>query len=68
MTFSISFFSQDILGKLYNTLLDLGITIKVNILKCKDQQLRSMHVLAMLIILDRYLLLFKTTLRCLQEI
>ena len=41
--------------------------IKVDILKCNGQWLRSMYKLVILTMLDRYLLLFTTTLRYFHE-
>jgi len=58
---------QNIFGESYNTLLGFGMIIKVDILKCNSQWLRSMHILAILTILDRYLSSSTKTLKCFQE-
>ena len=52
-----------IFGKLYNTLFGFEIMIEIEILKCDSHWLRPIHMLTMLILLDRYLLSFRMTLR-----
>ena len=55
MTFSISFpnmlrriIEQNIFGKLYTSLFDLGMIINVKFLKCEGQNLRLIQVLVIL--------------------
>jgi len=59
--------SLNIFGVSYKALLDLGIMIDINVLKCNGQCLKLIHVLAILIKLLRQDLLLIMTLRSLQD-
>ena len=70
ITFSMSFpnvlrrtIRQNIFEESYDALLGFEMIIKVDVLKYDSQWLRLMHILAILTILDRYLLLSITILR-----
>jgi len=74
ITFSINLLSifkrtmgLNIFGVLYNSLLDLGIIIDVDVLKCNGQCSNSIYVLAMLMILSRYSISLMISLICLQD-
>jgi len=57
----------NILGELYKALLDLGIIMELDVLKCNSQCLKLMHVLAILMKFFRHNLLLTMTLRCLHN-
>ena len=70
MTFSMNFPSifnntmdQNILGELYEALLDFGMIIDNNILKCNSQCPKLIHVLAILTILIKHVLSLTIVLR-----
>jgi len=57
----------NVFGVLYEALLDLGVMIDINVLKCNSQCPKSIHVLAILIKLLRQDLSLTMTLRSLQD-
>ena len=56
-----------VFGVLYNSLLDLGIMIDIDVLKYNGQYPNSIHILAMLIILLRYSISLMISLICFQD-
>ena len=75
MTFSISFpivfsniMGQKDLGKLYTTLLGFGMMINEDAIKCKDQYLRLIQALAILMMLSKHLSFLITSLRYFHKI
>jgi len=74
MTFLISFpmvlnrtMGLKDLEESYDSLLSLGMTMNIEVLKCKDQWPNSKHILAMLIIFFRHNLFLMILLRCLYD-
>ena len=55
------------LGKSYDNLLGFGITIAIEILKCKDQYPNSIQVFAIVIMFFRHVLSLRMILRCLHN-
>ena len=55
------------LGKSYNDLLGFGITIVIEILKCKGQYSNSIQVFTIVIIFFRHILSLRMILRCLYN-
>ena len=75
MTFSISFpivfsniMGQKDLGKLYTTLLGFGMMIDEDAIKCKDQYLRLIQALAILMMLSKHLSFLIISLRYFHKI
>ena len=59
---------QKDLGKLYTTLLGFGMIIDEDAIKCKDQYLRLIQALAILIMLSKHLSFLITSLRYFHKI